>query len=261
VAIAKLTFTKQPRGIKASLRYYVHRPEQSTTQITREIFGRDGRISKYDAYRMIDRAGRGTTFFRLIISPDKLLEDTGNRLNMRDVTAETMGKLQKIIGSKRPLNYFGIEHANTENRHVHAIFFHRGRISKEQLRELRTAATRASHFAAEQEEKQQQTNEARGTTHFRLREGEWHRVRSVTSRMGKRIEPGLPQLPSRRGWGRARPPRQPVACPNCGSSMTGNGALWECAYCGMAVGRRRRLKREESIGRTARSLRMEVGRL
>jgi hypothetical protein len=63
VAIAKLTFTKQPRGIKASLRYYVHRPEQSTTQITREIFGRDGRISKYDAYRMIDRAGPGTTFF------------------------------------------------------------------------------------------------------------------------------------------------------------------------------------------------------
>jgi hypothetical protein len=259
VAIAKLSFTKQPRGIKASLRYYVHRPEQSTTQITRQIFGMDGSISKYDAYRMIDRAGRGTTFFRLIISPDKLLEDMGNRLNMRDVTAETMGKLQKIIGSKRPLNYFGIEHANTENRHVHAIFFHRGRISKEQLRELRKAATRASLFAAEQEEKQQQTNKKRGTALFRLREGEWQHVRSVTARLGRRIEPGLPQ---RTAWrGRARPPRQPVACPNCGSSMTGNGALWECAYCGMAVGRHRRLKRKESIGRTARPLRMEVGRL
>jgi hypothetical protein len=183
----------------------------------------------------------------------------GNRLHMRDVTAETMGKLQKIIGSKRPLNYFGIEHANTENRHVHAIFFHRGRISKEQLRGLRTAATRASLFAAEQEEKQQQTKEARGTTLFRLREGEWQRVRSVTSRMGRRIEPGLPL---RTAWrGRARPPRQPVVCPNCKSPMTGNGALWECTYCGMAVGRHRRLRREEGIGRTARSLRMEVSRL
>jgi hypothetical protein len=261
VAIAKLSFTKQPKGIKASLRYYVHRPEQSTKHVTRQIFGMDGSISKYDAYRMIDRAGRGTTFFRLIISPDKLLEDRDSRLNMREVTAETMRKFQKIIRSKLPLNYIGIEHTNTENRHVHAIFFHRGRISKEQLRELRKAATRASLFAAEQEEKQQQTKEARGTTLFRLREGEWQRVRSVTSRMGRRIEPGLPQLPSRRGWGRARPPRQPVACPNCKSPMTGNGALWECAYCGMAVGRRRRLRREESIGRTARSLRMEVGRL
>jgi hypothetical protein len=262
VAISKLSFTKQPQGIKASLRYYVHRPEQSTKHVTREIFGRDGRISKYDAYRMIDRVGQGTTFFRLIISPDKLLEDRDRRLNMREVTAETMQKLQKIIGSKRPLNYIGIEHTNTENRHVHAIFFHRGRISRKQLRELRTAATRASLFAAEQEKekKQQQTSEGQRTTRFRLREGEWQRVGSVTSQTG-RIEPGQFQRTARRGLGRARPPRQPVACPNCESPMTGNGTLWECSYCGMVVGRSFRLRREESIGRTARSLRMEVGRL
>jgi hypothetical protein len=261
VAIAKLSFTKQPQGIKASLRYYVHRPEQSTKHVTREIFGRDGRISKYDAYRMIDRAGQGTTFFRLIISPDKLLEDRDRRLNMREVTAETMRKLQKIIGSKQPLNYIGIEHTNTENRHVHAIFFHRGRISRKQLRELYKAATCASLFAAEQEkeEKQQQTNEERRALRFQLREGEWQRVRPVTARLGRRIEPGLPQQTAWRG--RAQPPRQPVACPNCEYPMTGNGTLWECTYCGMVVGRAFRLRREESIGRTARSLRMEVGRL
>lgn len=256
MAIAKLTFTKIRAGAKASLRYYVHRYEEKGERITRTIFDRDGKVSKYYASRMIDKAPKGTTFFRLIISPDRKTEDLGRRLNMREVTDQTMRDLKRILGTKEAIEYLGIEHTNTKNRHVHAMFFVQGRIGREALAELRKSATAASR--TEDGERQQRKPEHQvDRPHGRK---PWILYRSgglSVSRTGRiwvnpiylkqkeqtpeqtRVNEEQKTRPASRTRGNAKAER---LCPNCrGSILVPRGRFLQCANCGMAVNRRRGL--------------------
>src|SRR5437016_1765946 len=51
-------------------------PETATVRTTRTLFGIDGAIERRDAYRMVDEAEAGSSYFRIKISPDPKTEDT-----------------------------------------------------------------------------------------------------------------------------------------------------------------------------------------
>lgn len=132
---------------KATMRYIQHRKGKDGANITRTLFGRDGLLGRYEAYRMIDEAEQGSVFFRFVISPDPQAEDTKRDLHLRDITAQTMLSLEEQI--KRQVQWVAAVHAeHTDNRHVHIVAVVPGRLTRQDFQALpqvlRHAATEAS---------------------------------------------------------------------------------------------------------------------
>src|SRR5947209_18407192 len=94
MAIVKATYTKSSKGAKASIRYIEHRPGKDNAKIDRTLFGIDGAMGRWEAYAMIDEAEKGRFFFRFVISPDPQTEDTQKDLFLRDITEQTMLRLE-----------------------------------------------------------------------------------------------------------------------------------------------------------------------
>jgi hypothetical protein len=67
MAIVKATYMRSRAGAKASIRYIEHRPGKNRTTITRNLFGVDGLMGRDQAYRLIDEAPTGSTFYRFVI--------------------------------------------------------------------------------------------------------------------------------------------------------------------------------------------------
>jgi hypothetical protein len=76
MAVVKLKYIRGKQQIKAHLRYITHRRGETREKITRLLFGKDGLTDKRATYEMIDSVKRGTTFFKIMISPDPRQEDT-----------------------------------------------------------------------------------------------------------------------------------------------------------------------------------------
>jgi len=111
---------------------------------TRSLFGSDGLMGRWEAYRMIDEAGEGSLFFRIIISPDPKQEDTKNDLFLREITEHTMQRLEERV--HQSISWVGAEHNDhTPNRHIHVLAIVAGKLSVQDLQALRRAATEASH--------------------------------------------------------------------------------------------------------------------
>src|SRR3954454_4915917 len=142
MAIIMITsFTKIAQPAKKYIRYITHRRGRDGKSVTRPLFGREGGTDKAEAYEKIDKALRGTTFFRMIISPDPALEDTLKDLDLREIMDQTMLELQKKF-PKQQLEYFAAIHTyHTAIRHVHAVTLLRGRLTKGHLRALGAKAT------------------------------------------------------------------------------------------------------------------------
>lgn len=165
MAVVTITsFTRDRKAAKATIRYISHRgakqlssARQDREQISREhtthkqasrklttrsIFGIDGTFEKRHAYQMIDRAQKGTVFFRMTISPDPKKEDARRDLYLSQITEHTMLKLEKRLNKQ--IQYIAAEHNDhTAIRHVHLIALVKGRIDKPELKLLREAATEA----------------------------------------------------------------------------------------------------------------------
>ncbi|MBV9482090.1 MAG: hypothetical protein JO249_15280 [Acidobacteria bacterium] len=77
-------------------------------------------LEKEQAYRLIDEAGRGTKFIRIILSPDPIREDTNRDLDMRRLTVATIEALQRRL--KTPIRFIAALHDDhTDKRHCHII--------------------------------------------------------------------------------------------------------------------------------------------
>jgi hypothetical protein len=76
MAIVQATYTKSRAIAKAAIRYIENRPDREGHRGKRELSGIDGTMDRQQAYQMIDEPGKGTAFFRLVISPDPRTEDT-----------------------------------------------------------------------------------------------------------------------------------------------------------------------------------------
>jgi hypothetical protein len=144
MAVIKLKFTKNKRKIKVHVRCITHRPNREGGRSTRKIFdNRGGEIEKTDAYKIIDQTPRSARFYKLIISPDPKTEDVGLRLDMWQIARGTILALEERL--QKRLVFFGVLHnVHSDNRHVHLIFTHSGKLNRADIKALRQAATIAS---------------------------------------------------------------------------------------------------------------------
>src|SRR5215212_3056200 len=132
---------------KATVRYikHAHRRQEEQSGKPRQLFGPDGEpLTKAQAYRMIDKAGRNTTFFRIALSPDRKGEDTYKDLDLQALTEVTMMQLQDLFPNQN-ISYIAAVHTNTDNRHVHILALIKvKRIPKQDLTRLIQTATEAA---------------------------------------------------------------------------------------------------------------------
>jgi hypothetical protein len=155
MAIVKASFTKSRGGAKASIRYIQHRPGSEGASVTRTLFGRDGLMGRFEAYRMIDGAEQGSLFFRFVISPDPAQEDTQQDLRLREVTEQTMQRLEDRL--QKPVSWVAVVHADhAPHRHVHIVAVVQGRLQVQDFHALRQTATEA---CLEQRKERDQTRE------------------------------------------------------------------------------------------------------
>src|SRR5437660_7417182 len=108
MAIVKASFTKSSAGAKASIRYIQNRPGKDNEKKTRALFGSDGGMGRWQAYRMIDEAEKGSLFFRFVISPDPKQEDKEKDLHLREVTEKTMLRLEEQL--QKEVSWVAAEH-------------------------------------------------------------------------------------------------------------------------------------------------------
>ncbi len=142
MAIVKANYTKRSGGAKANIRYIQHRPGKEQAHTTRTLFGIDGRLGRYDAYRMIDSAEKGSVFFRFILSPDPTGEDTQNDLRLWEITEHTMHTLEDRL--HKQVAWVAVEHNDhAPHRHVHIVAVVKGRLQVQDFQALRQSATEA----------------------------------------------------------------------------------------------------------------------
>src|SRR5207248_2543428 len=102
----------------------------------------DGAMGGYEAYRMVDTAEKGSSFFRIKISPDPKTEDTKRDLSLREVTETIMQTFEEHI--RRPVQWVAAEHDDhTPKRHVHVLAIAKGRLKREDLHAIIHKATEA----------------------------------------------------------------------------------------------------------------------
>ena len=167
MATVKITsFTRSRQAAKKSVRYFTHRPGNDKRQTSREILGIDGVLEKHQAYQMIDRAAKGTVFFRIVISPDPQKEDSKKDLYLQSITEHTMLALDD--GLKKNIQFLAVTHSDhTDIRHVHVMACVKERIEKPDLKALREAATEAALF------QRQELDLARAAKQREIEEAQW----------------------------------------------------------------------------------------
>lgn len=142
MAVVKASFTKSRGSAKASVRYIQHRKGKDGASVTRTLFGSDGLMGRYEAYRMIEEAEEGSHFFRLVVSPDPQREDAEQNLHLRLLTEQTMQHLEDRLHES--ISWVAVVHADhAPHRHVHIVAVVRGRLKVQDLQALRQAATQA----------------------------------------------------------------------------------------------------------------------
>lgn len=143
MAIVKASYTKSLGGAKASLRYIQHRPGRVGERLTRELYGAEGTLTREAAYRMIDEQAKRSVFFRLVLSPDPLTEDTHKDLSLQELIRHTMLTLEERMAT--PVPYVAATHDDhAPHRHVHILACVQGRLNTKDLAALRESATDAA---------------------------------------------------------------------------------------------------------------------
>src|SRR5947209_18846196 len=140
MAVFVMNYTQSKGAAKANIKYIQHRPGKERAKITSTLFGWDGAIGRYDAYRMVDEAEKGSSYFRIKISPDPKTEDTRRDLSLREVTETIMQTFEERI--QRAVQWVAAEHDDpTPKRHVHVLAVSRCRLYREDLQAIIQKAT------------------------------------------------------------------------------------------------------------------------
>ena len=144
MAIIKANYTLKGGSAKASVRYIENRPGKDGARTVRTLFTADGKVERAEVYDMIDQAAKGSYFFRLVISPDPKSEDSDKQLSLRELTEQTLASLEARF--RQPLQWIATIHADhTEHRHVHVIAVVPERLNKQDLQQMKYAATDEAH--------------------------------------------------------------------------------------------------------------------
>src|SRR5712692_5674247 len=143
MAIVKATYTRSRGGAKASIAYIQQRPGKDREKIIRTLFGGDGVMGRLEAYSLIDEAAEGSFFYRFVVSPDPVEEDTKRDLDMQELTYKTMQTLDKRLQTTLLL-VAALHEEHAPHRHVHIIAAIPRRLTVKDFERLRLAATRES---------------------------------------------------------------------------------------------------------------------
>jgi hypothetical protein len=77
MAVLKANYVKkgetEKARAKATIKYIQHRPGKDHERKARTLFGSDGPMGRWQAYRMIDEAPKGRFFYWVIINPTRSL--------------------------------------------------------------------------------------------------------------------------------------------------------------------------------------------
>jgi hypothetical protein len=161
MAIVKATYTKSSGGAKASIRYMQHRKGADNAKMNRTLFNGDGAMGRWQAYRMIDEAEKGSFFFRFVISPDPKAEDTEKDLFLREITERTMFALEDRCNKQ--LQWVAVEHTDhAPHRHVHVLAIVLGRLQVQDLQAMRQIATETALFQRKQRDLIQEHTRMKG---------------------------------------------------------------------------------------------------
>jgi hypothetical protein len=142
MAIMKATYTKQTDGAKAAIRYIEHRPGKAGERMNRTLFNNDGALGRWQAYRMIDEADKGSYFYRLVVSPDPNSEDSKKDIYLRQITEQTINSLAERLQTR--IAWVAAEHNDhAPHRHVHIVAVVPEKLNVQDFQALRHTATAA----------------------------------------------------------------------------------------------------------------------
>jgi hypothetical protein len=228
MAVVKLKYLRSRPQLKKNLRYITHRRGSEEGRVTRTLFSADGLTDKRTIYDLIDRAKRGTVFYKLMINLDPRREDTRKDLDLVHITRQTIRALERKLGLRLPFAAVVHPADHTPLRHVHGIFLLPKRVSKDAFRQLRqTAWTTATAQARLQRRARDSVLE--NPRHLHLIRSQQH---------SKALNPSHPVRLKQ--WGRvSRLLRLQSGCRSCGFGLlTGISAfLSVCPLCGRGLGR------------------------
>ena len=103
------------RLAKAHVRYGVHRPDEHGLRQYRELWDRDGRLSKQAAYARLDGVGHSDFIYRLTLSPHPERQDAGHQLDLRAWTRDMLAQLERDAGER--VEWFAVTHEHRDHRH------------------------------------------------------------------------------------------------------------------------------------------------
>jgi hypothetical protein len=147
MAIVKANYVKRGATARtlarATIRYNQDRPGKKGAKLTRELFGTDGSLTREQVYKMIDEAQQGAYFYRLVISPDPVTEDSRRDLDLRDLTLQTMVRLEERLHAN--ILFAAVVHDDHRpHRHVHVLALLDRKLNREDFQALRQSATSLS---------------------------------------------------------------------------------------------------------------------
>ena len=174
---------------------------------------------------MIDQAGKGSFFYRLVLSPDPIGEDTRQDLDMRALTLQTMQELDNRL--HKALVWAGALHADHQpHRHVHILAVSPRRLTVRDFTRLRLEATRESLTQRRALDFGQQPKTRQRLTTYQT--SKYYR----TDRLSQHVA---------RGGSAA--PMHTCTCPRCGTSHieSGRNRVHQCT-CGLTLHRPRELR-------------------
>ena len=116
--------------------------------MTRQLIGYDGVLEKLQAYQMIDEAGEGTYFYRLVLNFDAKTEDTNKDLHIWEIIEKTMLHLEDRF--QQELQFVATEHDDhTPLRHVHMLALLPGKLNVQDFAALRRGCDRSRALSAD----------------------------------------------------------------------------------------------------------------
>lgn len=144
MAVVKASYTKASaggaKGAKQGVRYATHRETASGERTTREIYDRDGPLSRQEAYARIDQAEAqgGKYHYRLILNNGE-----GHRAaDLQQTTRDTMQTLSDRHGGR--VDWVAVNHDDhSRHEHAHVIAVTEKTLNKADLAAMRAELDRS----------------------------------------------------------------------------------------------------------------------
>src|SRR5436305_5495344 len=161
ITILKVKYTRTGAVAKRNIRYIQNRPGKDGEKIIRTLYTWDGKIERRDAYELIDEAAPGSYFFRLVISPDPMKEDTNRDIYLRTVLEQTMRGLEDRIGTS--IHWIAANHQDhAPQRHTHVLAILPRKLTRDDLFAGRSIATQAALDQRQEQDKMRGQQQERG---------------------------------------------------------------------------------------------------